>query len=429
MTIETIIATAIAIAATITTVAAWYKGGKHKQQLHDAQATIDATKEEQQRTRQELAQQRQSYLQAREENATLKAEKHAAEQNLQQRESKLQQDMQHMKNEFKNISQEIFSKNTDQSSKNIKDLIDPLKEKISDFQKNLAQSFNNQTQQQTALKTQIEHIVNTSKTLKDQTDNLVNALKADVRVQGRWGEVMLERIVQAAGLREGEEYTTQGRGMNIKYDQGTTMKPDLIVHLPDNRNIVIDAKVSLKSYEQYANASTEEERQQHLKDFTTSMQSHIQSLADRSYHSKEELNSPDFTLLFTPVEGAFTLLMQQQQNLQEQAWKNHIAIVSPTTLWPILITVQSLWRIERQNRNAQQIAEEGGKLYDKIAGFAEDMDKLGKQIKTVNKTYNEATTKLTTGTGNILRRADNLKQLGAKTSKPLPQEIDNILED
>ena len=430
MTVETMAITATIVAISIIVViSALWSRGKAKAQLQQAEANLTAHQQQLQQLNQEIRQWQNDYTRVREDNARLLAEKQNAEKNLQQQESKLQQDMENMKNVFTTISQEITSKNTEQASNNIKNILEPLKEKIDNFNNTMRQEFTSQTEQRTVLKTQIENIISTSKTLKDQTDNLSNALKADIRVQGRWGEVMLERIVQAAGLREGQEYITQGRDMDIKYEHGGTMKPDLVIRLPDNRNIIIDAKVSLKSYQQYVNAETEEQQQQELENFTTSMRNHIVGLAQREYHGAEGINSPDFTLLFTPIEGAFSLMMQTDSSIQEQAWHNHIAVVSPTTLWPILMTVQSLWRIENQNRNAMKIAEEGGKIYDKIVNFTEDMNKLGNQIETVTRTYDAAMTKLSDGRGNILSKTEKLKSMGATTSKQLPRQYSEEEQD
>ena len=402
--------------ATIMAVRATILRNKDRQRLQDAQAAIASNEQRQQAAENELRQLREDHAKAREDNARLEAEKQNAERNLRQR----KQDEESMRNAFTAISQDIMAKNTTQANKGIKEMLEPLKDRINHFDTSMRQSFSSQAQQQATLKTQIENIISSSKTLREQTESLSNALQADVRVQGQWGEVMLERVVQAAGLREGKEYSTQGKGMDLKYQSGSSMKPDLIIHLPDDRNIVIDAKVSLTSYERYINAETEEQKQQELSAFTISTKSHIDGLAQRQYHKADGINSPDFTMLFTPIEGAF-ILLQEDSELQQRAWQSHIAIVSPSTLWPILMTVQSLWRIEHQNQNAQKIAEEAGKIHDKIAGFADDMDRLGKQINTVNNTYEEATKKLKEGRGNILSKTEKLRELGARASKKLPR--------
>ena len=410
------IAAIVAIIATAAAIRATLLRNKDRQQLQDTRAALESSEQRQQAAESELKGLREDHTRAREDNARLQAEKRNAEQNLLQH----KQDVESMKNAFTAISQDIMTKNTTQANKGIKEMLEPLKDRINNFETHMRQSFSSQSQQQTTLKTQIENIIKTSNTLRDQTENLSNALQADIRVQGQWGEVMLERVVQAAGLREGKEYSTQGKGMDLKYPHGSSMKPDLIIHLPDDRNLVIDAKVSLTSYERYVNAESEQQKQQELKAFFTSVRNHVDGLAQRQYHSAEGMNSPDFTILFTPIDGAF-ILLQEDSELQQRAWQSHIAIVSPSTLWPILMTVQSLWRIEHQNQNAQKIAEEAGKIHDKIAGFAEDMDKLGKQINTVNNTYDAAMNKLSSGRGNILGKTEKLRELGASASKKLPR--------
>ena len=399
---------------------------RQQQQLSDAAARAAMDRENIEQLHTELRTLREQHAQTREAHAALQVEKGILARQIEERRNRLEEAMRVMQKEFRNISSALFDETSrrfqEQSGKNLQLLLTPLREHLHGFQKKMEEAFVKQGKEQFSLTAQIERIVQVNQTLGQQTDNLVNALKSDVQVQGGWGEVMLERIVQAAGLRQGEEYTVQGKDLKLKDEGGRHLKPDLIVHLPDERSIVIDAKVSMLSYEQYINADNDSDRDTGLKHFAASMQNHVNGLAERGYHTTANLNSPDFTLLFTPIEGAFTLLTQRCRTIQENAWEKRIAIVSPATLWPVLMTVQSLWRLERQNRHADEIAVEGGRLYDKVAGFVSDMEKLGRQIDSVRNTCSEAFNKLRSGRGNILQRCEKLKELGARTRKTLPGE-------
>ncbi|MDE3060751.1 MAG: DNA recombination protein RmuC, partial [Pseudomonadota bacterium] len=250
-------------------------------------------------------------------------------------------------------------------------------------------------------------------------DSLTKALRGDVKAQGNWGEVMLERILEESGLRKGEDYVLQGEAMGLSGEDGGRQRPDVIIKLPDDKHVIIDAKVSLTAYERYCADGDES----HLRDFLKSVRNHVAGLESKRYQDNDKLNTPDVVMLFMPVEGAFALAMQQDRELHQYAWGKRIVIVSPTMLFANLRTIASLWRIERQNRYAYEIADQGGRLYDKFVGFIEDMQLIGRQMSGLHKSYDSAMNKLSEGRGNLVGSVEKLKSLGAKASKSLPKDL------
>lgn len=375
------------------------------------------------------------------ENKTLNAElqkirelnvRQQAENEAFQREvSKNKEDLLKMEevliSKFENLSNKIFDEKSETFKKQSQDslgaMLTPLKEKLNEFENKVNESFGNQAKEQFSLKEQIKNIVETSETMRLETQNLTNALKGDSKTQGDWGEVILEKILEDSGLRKGHDYSLQGGGMNLRDDSGVLQKPDVVVNLPENKHVIIDSKVSLTHYERFFSEQNEEARPVHLKQFLSSMRKHIGDLEQRRYQDTEKLGTPDFVLMFVPIEAAYILAVQEDADLQNFAWNKKVVLVCPTTLFATLRTVSSVWRLELQNKNAQEIAKQGGMLYDKIEGFVKDMQAMGKQLDTVGKTYDTAMNKLSTGKGNILGRTEKLRELGAKASKSLPQEL------
>ncbi len=328
---------------------------------------------------------------------------------------------------FENLSHKIFEEKNEafkkQSQESLGVLLSPLREKLHDFEKKIEESYGNHAKEQFSLKEQIKNIVDVNEKMRMQTQDLTNALKGDSKTQGNWGEIMLEKILSDSGLRKGIDYTAQAAGMNVKTEDGRTQQPDIVIHLPEQKHLIIDSKVSLTHYERYCTADQDDARALHLKQFLISVKKQIDELDTRSYQTSEKLGAPDFVLMFIPIEPAYMLALQQDPQMQNYAWNKKVVLVCPTTLFATLRTVASVWRIEMQNKNVQEIAHQGGLLYDKVAGFVSDMQNLGRQITTVEKTYGTAMNKLSQGTGNILGRTEKLKQLGAKTSKTLPPEL------
>jgi DNA recombination protein RmuC len=331
---------------------------------------------------------------------------------------------------FENLANNIFDEKTNkfkqQSQEILNECLSPLKERITEFHKKVDESFGTQAKEQFALKEEIKRIVEVNEKMTFQTESLAKALKGDMKVQGNWGEIILEKILEESGLRKDEDYILQGVDMQLKHPEGgQPQKPDVIVKLPEEKHIIIDSKVSLTHYERFCAEEEDGKCAGHLKQFLLSVKNHVLGLEQRRYQDIEKLSTPDFVLMFMPIEGVYALAVQKDRDLHSFAWSKKIIIVCPSTLYATLRTIASLWRLELQNQNALEIATRGGALYDKIAGFVEDMQKIGNQLETINKTYTGAMIKLSDGRGNILRQTQQLKALGAKASKSLPKELIN----
>jgi DNA recombination protein RmuC len=367
----------------------------------------------------------------------LRQEKTRAETQAQMREDELKRqkaDLEQMEKkftlQFENLANRIFQEKSatfkKESQEGLGQLLNPLKEKLQEFQKKVDDSFGQQAKEQFSLRKEIENIVSVNEKMSAQTENLTKALKGDVKAQGNWGEVMLEKILEDSGLRRDEDYIVQGTDLGLKDADGRVQKPDVIVNLPDNKHIIVDAKVSLTHYERFCGAEDETARALALKEFLGSIRAHVAGLEARRYQDLDKLGAPDMVLLFMPIEGAYSLAVQEDAGLHSNAWEKKVVIVSPVTLFATLRTIASLWRIERQNRNTLEIARQGGLLYDKVAGFVKDMDDLGKKLSAAHDVYDKAYKNLTTGPGNIVKRTQDLQALGIKTSKTMPQ---GLLED
>lgn len=333
-------------------------------------------------------------------------------------EQQLKQQQEQLKLEFKNLSSAIFeditTKFSTQSEKKIGDLLNPMQLHLTDFKKLVTDSFTTQGKEQHTLKAEIEKIVL-------QTDTLSKALRGDVKAQGNWGEVILERILEESGLRAEQDYILQGTDMSLTNAEGGRQQPDVIIKLPDNKHIIVDAKVSLMAYERYCRESDETARELHRRDFLKSLKNHINGLESKRYQDNDKLGTPDFVLLFMPVEGAYSFAIQQDPELHAYAWGKKIGLVCPTTLFTSLRTIASLWTMDRQNKNTLEIAKQGGALYDKFAGFVKDMQSIGDQLGRTQRSYDDAWNKLAQGRGNLIGQAEKLKELGAKASKILPK--------
>ena len=353
---------------------------------------------------------------------TAEAGNQALAERLKQQALELERMQERLKLEFKNTAsgllEEMGKKFNSQSEKQIGDLLNPLRERMGEFQKKVDDSFKVQGQEQHTLKAEIEKIVL-------QTDTLAKALRGDVKAQGNWGEVMLERILEESGLRKGSDYVVQGVDMNLSNEDGSRQMPDVIVRLPEDKHIIIDAKVSLTSYDRYSSEKDDVLKELHLREFLKSVKAHINGLEQRRYQDNAKLSTPDFVLMFMPIEGAYSLAVQQDRDLHSHAWGKRIVIVCPTTLMATLKTVNSLWKIERQNASAQEIANSAGKLYEKFYGFIENMNAIGKSLSGAQKSYDEAFKQLSTGRGNLVSSAEKLKDYGIPTSKSLLKIVKN----
>lgn len=325
--------------------------------------------------------------------------------------------------EFENIASKILKQNTLDFSvsnqKSINEVINPLRQKIEEFEKTVSETYQKGLKDQVDLKAEIKNLHELNTRLSEEANNLTRALKSDSKKQGNWGEMVLERLLERSGLSKGVEYLVQESYRN---DKGEMIRPDVIIRLPENKHIIIDSKVSLKAYEAFIGAETEEQKTKFVKAHVESVREHVKELAGKSYQLTEKLDTPDFVLLFMPLESAFSLAIQEQSDLFSFAWERKIVIVSPTTLLATLMTVGSIWKHEKQTRNALEIARQGGRLYDKFVSFLGDLENLGRQIDRVQATYHEAHKKLGSGAGNIIGKVKILQELGAKTSKEIPQD-------
>ncbi len=299
------------------------------------------------------------------------------------------------------------------------DLLNPLKEKITAFEKKVEETYDKETRDKISLKEEVKRLYELNNRISNEANNLTKALKGDVKKQGNWGEVILERILERSGLTKGSEYK---REVAMQNDEGQHIRPDAIIYLPEDKHVIVDAKVSLNAYERYVTADDRTEKERFAKEHITALKHHVKELAGKHYASSSALNTPDFVLMFVPIESSFAVAVQHDQELFGYAWDNKIIIVSPSTLLATLRTIASIWKQENQNKNVLEIAKKGGELYDKFAGFVADMENIGRQLAGTQKSYDAALNKLKTGKGNLIRKTEQLKELGAKAKKQLPSE-------
>ncbi len=331
---------------------------------------------------------------------------------------------QQLKEQFENLAQRIFEEKSQkfahQNLQSLQQLIDPFKAQIKEFEQKVDATYTNERVERGTLKGEINRLIELNLRMSSETENLTRALKGDVKVQGTWGEFVLESILERSGLREGEEYILQGQGLGLKSDeQGTHLRPDVLVKLPDDKFLVVDSKVSLKAFEAYINEDNPVEQERLAKDHVDSLKKHIEGLAEKKYHDLKELGSPDLTLLFMPLEPAFALAFRMKPELLQMAWDRQIAIVSPTTLLTTLRTAAILWKQQKQNKNTLEIARAGGALYDKFIGLLDGIEQMGSRIRQTQESYDEVINRMSHGRGNLLKQVERLKELGAKTEKSL----------
>ncbi len=327
--------------------------------------------------------------------------------------------------EFKNIASEILEekskKFTEQNKTNLDSILNPLKTKIEDFEKKVENTYKAESTERITLKAEIKQLVELNKQVSDDANNLSRALKGDNKAQGNWGEVILEKILERSGLsKERGEYKTQE---TLENSHGETIRPDAIIYLPDSKHIIVDSKVSLVAYQNYVVAETEELSAAFLREHVLSLKKHIKDLSDKHYASANSLNTPDFVLMFLPIESSFGVAVQSDQEIFSYAWDRKIVVVSPSTLLATLRTIAAIWKQELQTKNAIEIAKQSGALYDKFVAFVEDLDDIGKNIDRTQKAYSDARNKLEEGKGNLISRAEKIKELGAKASKSLPESL------
>ena len=336
-----------------------------------------------------------------------------------------------LQEQFENLANKIFEQKQEtfnQSSKaGLDSILSPLKEQIEGFKKQVTDQYVKEGQERASLKTEILGLKELNQQITHDAAALTKALKGDNKVQGNWGEVVLERVLKESGLREGHEFDTQ---VALKNDQGKSYQPDVVVHLPNDKDVVIDSKVSLAAYERYFNEHDDElARAVHLKEHINSLRNHIKGLGKKDYQDLKGIRTLDYVLMFIPIESAFLLGADQAPELMKLAFDHNIMLVSPTNLLVALRTINNIWQYEYQNQNAQKIADNAAKLYDKFHGFMVDMDKVGKAIESSQKSYDGAMNKLSTGKGNLVRQVEQFRKLGVQSNKKLDENLLDNNED
>ncbi len=326
--------------------------------------------------------------------------------------------------EFQNLANDILEekskKFTAQNKENISGILKPLNEKIKDFEKRIAESYDKESQQRFSLKEEVKRLAELNQQISREASNLTNALKGEAKTQGNWGELILENILEKSGLAKNREYFIQ---KSFVSQSDKRLQPDIVVSYPGNRHVVIDSKVSLVAYERYSSADNLEMQELSKKEHLVSVKNHIRELSKKNYHELYQLNSLDFVMMFLPIEPAYLLAIQSEPELWNYAYERRILLMSPTNLIAALKMVSSLWQHELQNRNVQEIAKRSGELYDKFVGLYNDLEEVGKKIDSSQEVYKNAMKKLREGKGNLIRKVEMIKSLGAKANKNLPEKV------
>ena len=393
-----------------------------------AEETIRLTTEENKRIQNELAQNLVLSNLRAVEVARLKTLNENLVEKLENQQSEIENQQKRLTAEFENIANKIMKERSDEFSasnnKNISEILNPLKEKIQLFEKKVDETYDKELRDKISLREEVRKLTELNTRVSEEANNLTKALKGDVKKQGNWGEIILERVLERSGLTKGQEYE---REEVVEGADRSVQRPDVILHLPDNKHIVIDSKVSLVAYERYITAENEEKQILSAKEHINSIRSHVKLLSEKNYQNAQHLNTPDFVLMFIPIEASFSVAVQGDSELFSYAWERKIVIVSPTTLLATLRTISSIWKQENQTKNAQEIARLSGSLYDKFIGFTEDMVKIKSNLDRTSNAYDDAVKKMKDGSGNIIRTAEKIKELGAKTgNKSLPAGFDNF---
>ncbi|WP_394335617.1 DNA recombination protein RmuC [Pedobacter nyackensis] len=400
-----------------------------KEQEH--QKALNWLREEKQKLDDELNDLRSIFMVER--GKVIKAEQNLlAQQQMQAEQEKYIAELQQrFKLEFENIANKVLDEKTEkftaQNRANLDVILNPLKENIKAFEDKVDKVYKAESDERNILKGVISQLMDQSKQIQEDANNLTKALKGDNKKQGNWGEVILERVLERSGLIKDREYRIQ---TSLSSFEGARMQPDVIIDLPDDKHIVIDSKVSLLAYERVVTADTDEQREIELKQHLISIKSHIQGLSAKNYQELYQINSPDFVLLFIPIESSFGIAVQKDAELFNYAWDKRVVIVSPSTLLATLRTIASIWKQERQNRNVLEIARLSGNMYDKFVGFLADMEGIGRNLKLTQDTYDKALNKLSTGSGNLSNTSEKIKKLGAKATKQIDTKFldhDDIL--
>ncbi len=340
----------------------------------------------------------------------------------------LQENKKQLEDSFKLLAQDIFEekskKFTEQNQSNLFQLLEPLKIQINDFKGKVEQAYETEGKERSALSEQVKTMMNLNHQLSKEANNLARALKGDNKIQGNWGELILEKVLETGGLRKGHEYKIQESHLNA---EGSRIQPDVIIYLPANRYIIIDAKASINAYNDYLQVDNDDVlREQNVRKHIESIRNHIKKLSDKNYQNIHQDKSPDFVLMFIPIEPAFMLAISNDASLWNTAWQKNILLVSPSTLLFVIRLIDQIWRSENQSQNNKDIVKRGAELYDKLAGFVDDMQKIGEYMTRAKDSYDKAYNKFKSGKGNVIRQAEMLKELGVRPTKQLPEDVLDI---
>jgi DNA recombination protein RmuC len=390
--------------------------------------------EELAKTEKDLASEREKVIKLNSENSALNSDYRNLQEKLAEQKSEIEELQNKFAKEFENLANKILdeksSKFTLQNKENLDQILKPLSEKIKDFEKKVEDVYVTDSKERASLVQQIKTLHELNQQMSKDATNLTNALKGETKSQGNWGEFILESLLEKSGLVKDREYFLQE---SITSEGGRRYQPDVIIRLPENKSVIIDSKVSLIAYEKFSSAENEDERLGSIKEHILSIRNHIKNLNGKNYQNLYGINGLDFVLMFLPIEPAFSLALQNDSGLFQEAYDKNIVIVSPTTLLATLRTIASIWRQENQNKNAIEIARQSGALYDKFVSFVDDLQTIGNRIEQTQNAYSDAMKKLSTGRGNLLNSAEKIRKLGAKTSKTLPQSMidddENLLEE
>lgn len=354
--------------------------------------------------------------------ANLKELSRTKEENFNEKITLLEDSKKELKLEFENLANRLFEENQKKSNINLTQVLSSFKDQLDSFGKRVNDIHNEETKQRISLLTEIKNLKELNNQISTDAINLTKALKGQNKTQGDWGEMILSSILEQTGLREGKEYSVQG---SFTDDEGKKLRPDVIVHLPSNKDIIIDSKVSLSAYINYCKTENEEQKQLASKELVKSITSHIKGLSSKRYENIKGVRTLDFVLMFIPVEGAYILATSSDDNIFKLAFENNIMLVSPSTLYVTLRTIENIWRNEHQNENALLISKKAADLYDKFAAFVADIEDIGLNINRTQKAYDNAINKLSVGNGNLIRRAEEFLYLGVKPKKEISNKLSN----